>query len=110
MPDDATDTLGGRFVKDGSTTYRIFIDLAEGSKLLSIYGDQYHPLKIQSTDTFYNNVDRPNVTFGYEYLKNWIKGNPSIALDSWLTIGLGERNNNGVLKEDDPDSTFVGGD
>ena len=40
---DATDTIGGQ-LEEGSTTYRIYVDLLPGSRLLSIYGDENHPL------------------------------------------------------------------
>ena len=39
---DATDTLGGG-INIGSTTYRIYVDLAPGSLLKKIYGDANHP-------------------------------------------------------------------
>lgn len=107
---DATDTTGGRIVEEGSVTYRVFVDLAPGSRLKAIYGDQYHPLIIASTDTFYNNNDRPTANFGYLINKGWFKNNPTLALDSWITLGLGEKTSKGVLKTDDTDSTFVGGD
>jgi len=106
---DATDTTGGRSVEEGSVTYRIYIDLLPGTKIIKIYGDQYHPLKISSTENFYNNIDRPNAYFGYLINKAWFTGNPTLALDSWLTLGLATKTGNGILKSDDFDGSYIGG-
>ncbi|MFM2190564.1 MAG: hypothetical protein RL491_950, partial [Bacteroidota bacterium] len=86
---DSTDTLGNIMLAPGSATYRVFVELATGSKLKSVYGDSNHPLMIQSTESFYNNTDRPNAVFGYQMNKNWFDDNATIALDSWLTLGVG---------------------
>ncbi|MFM7902952.1 MAG: T9SS type A sorting domain-containing protein, partial [Bacteroidota bacterium] len=72
-----------------------------------------HPLVIQSTEPFYNNTDRPNAVFGYQMNKNWFDDNATIALDSWLTLGVGAFQSAtqyfGVLKTEDNDGSFVGG-
>ena len=44
---DATDTTGGG-LEAGSTTYRVYIDLAPNCKLQKIYGDANHALKLAS--------------------------------------------------------------
>jgi hypothetical protein len=93
----------------GSKTYRIYIELEPGSRLKKIYGDVSHTLKISSTQNFYNNIDRPTAYFGYNINKNWFGSNPTIALDSWLTLGLGERVNSGTLKTKDTDGSFISG-
>ena len=107
---DATDTLGGG-VPDRSTTYRIYVDLAPGSKLTEIYGDANHALKISSTEVFFNNAQYGE-TFAKEILKNKY-GKNTVALDSWLTIGQTTRTAAktyfGVLKPEDDDGSFVGG-
>ena len=110
---DATDTLGNITLDAGTVTYRVFVELAAGSKLKALYGDANHPLVIQSTQPFYNNIDRPNAVFGYQMNKNWFDDNATIALDSWLSIGVGAFLSTtqymGVLKVDDNDGSFVGG-
>jgi len=100
---DATDTIDGstRALAAGSKTYRIYIDLVKGSKLKAIYGRKNHPLKITSTANFFNNIDRPAFYFGYQMKKNYFKSNPTLALDSWLTLGLATTVDNGVLKTQD---------
>jgi hypothetical protein len=105
---DATDTLGGG-LETGNTTYRIFIDLKEGSRLKKIYGDQYHTFKIKSTENFFNNkID--GQTFAKDFNKNRLKEN-TVALDSWLTIGqiTTIQTSFGVLKVDDTNGSFIGG-
>lgn len=107
---DATDTTGGQ-LKSGSTTYRIYIDLARGSKLTKIYGDENHALKFASTDTFFNNI-ADGQTFGKDFPKNRYAEN-TVALDSWITLGQTTRNSTktyfGVIKDQDDDGSFVGG-
>ena len=106
---DATDTTDGRSIDIGSNTYRIYIDLDSGYKLKKIYGDSNHALKIESTSNFFNNIDRPSAYFGYLMNKNWFPDNPTLALDSWLTLGLAERTHKGILKTEDSDGSFIGG-
>lgn len=104
---DATDSTEFRSVAVGSVTYRIYVDLKEGSRIRKIYGDTYHALKIESTQEFYNNIDRPNANFGYLINKTWLDDNPTLSLDSWITIGLGAIGQAGVLKSSDTDGSFL---
>jgi hypothetical protein len=108
---DATDTIDGsaRTLPVGSKTYRVYIQLEQGSRLKKIYGDSNHFLKIASTDTFFNNINRPNAYFGYLINKTWFPDNPTLALDSWLTLGRGAKNYKGILKEEDTNGSFIGG-
>ncbi len=104
---DATDTINGRVLPAGSITYRIYVELKPGCKLRKIYGDVNHALKIMSTDTFYNNIDRPNAYFGYLINNLWFSSNPTLALDSWLTLGLGAKYYSGILKPKDTDGSSI---
>jgi hypothetical protein len=110
---DATDTLGNFTLDPGTVTYRIYVELKPGSRLRSIYGSSEHPLIIESTLPFYNNKDRPNAVFGYQMNKNWFDDNATIALDSWLTLGIGAFQSTkqymGVPKSEDTDGSFLGG-
>lgn len=106
---DATDTTEGRSLVAGMKTYHIFLDMAPGSRLKSIFGSSLHPLQISSTTDFYNNIDRPNAVFGYQINKAWFNGNPTLALDSWLTLGMAATTFMGIPKQDDPDGSFIGG-
>lgn len=106
---DATDTTLGSVLEPGSVTYRIYIDLAAGSKLLSIYGDTNHPIMIKSTAPFYNNTFQPGAGFGYLLNRNLFISTPTLALDSWLTLGNAAKNQSGVLKTYDTDGNFFAG-
>jgi hypothetical protein len=106
---DATDTLNNRSLPKGSKTYRIYIDLAKGSKVKNLFGDVAHPFIIESDSNFYNNNDRPTANYGYLINKGWFPGNPILGLDSWLTIGLATKTNYGVPKIYDTDGSFIGG-
>src|ERR1700758_1535511 len=100
---DATDTIDGpsRSLPVGSKTYRVYVDLKKGYKLAKIYGNTTHALKITSTDTFFNNVDRTSFYFGYLMKNVYFRSNPTLALDSWLTLGLATTTYNGILKTQD---------
>lgn len=106
---DAGDTTGGN-IQAGSVTYRVFLDLVPGSRLLAIYGDNTHPFMISSTRSFFNNVD--GSSFGYQIPKVSYESN-TVALDSYLTLGgtgfQGLKKYYGVPKHQDDDGSFIGG-
>lgn len=107
---DATDTIGG-YLAPGTTTYRIYIDLAKGSKLQKLYGDANHALRISSTDTFFNNKS-DGQSYGKDFSKNRLLEN-TVALDTWITLGQTTRNSSrtyfGVPKTYDDDGSIIGG-
>lgn len=107
---DATDTIGGK-LEAGSTTYRIYIDLAAGAKLKKIYGDANHLLILHSDSIFFNNIDR-GVSFGKDLNSTRLDEN-TVALDTWLTLGQATKNATktyfGILKAEDTDGSIVGG-
>ena len=108
---DFTDTSGG-IVSIGSTTYRIYIDLAPGSILKKIYGDPNHPFEITSTEVFFNNI-LDGKSFGKDLTKVSLSEN-TVALDSWITLGQvpkkqGTKTYYGILKNQDDDGSFIGG-
>jgi hypothetical protein len=101
---------GGAVIESGTTTYRIYIDLLPGNKLIKIYGDANHPLKFSSTTNFYNNVD--GVSFANNFNNLNAHKNLTYALDTWLTIGqttklFGGKTNYGILKSQDRNGTNI---
>jgi hypothetical protein len=107
---DASDTTGG-YLAAGSVTYRIYIDLAKGSKLLGMYGNSEHAFKISSDSVFFNHKAE-----GQSFAKDMMKvrlGEGTVALDSWLTLGQCTKNAAktyiGVPKVQDTDGSFIGG-
>lgn len=83
----------------GSTTYRIYVDMATGCRFMAAYGAPGHPLEIKSSEPIYNHLDNgaehPLRIPERSYKKN------ITALDSWITIGPAGEAYMGVLKEAD---------
>ncbi|HXU26489.1 MAG TPA: T9SS type A sorting domain-containing protein [Bacteroidia bacterium] len=106
---DATDTIDGsaRSLPIGSKTYRVYIDLKKGYKLAKIFGSAAHALKFTSTDTFFNNIDRPTFYYGYLMKNVYFRPNPTLALDSWLTLGLATTTYNGIIKTQDTGVSII---
>jgi len=107
---DVADTTSGK-LEEGSVTYRIYVDLKPGNKLLKIYGDANHALKFASTKPFFNNVD--GETYGND-LKKGLYGDNTVALDTWLTLGQttktqAGKTHFGILKAEDTNGSFIGG-
>ncbi len=95
------------FLETGSVTYRIYIQLSPGYMLSKVYGDANHALKFSSSAGFFNNISR-GVSFGKDLANSRLQYN-TVALDSWITLGLAGRTLSGVLKPDDTDGSIVGG-
>ena len=89
----------------GSTTYRIYVDMAPGCRFMAAYGSPGHPLEINSTENIYNHIDNgaehPIRIPERTYKKN------IVPLDSWITIGPAGENYFGVLKEADTIKDFA---
>jgi hypothetical protein len=106
---DATDTLGGG-IEPGTTTYRVYADLAQGTKLRRIYGDASHPIIFSSTEPFFNNK-ADGRSFGYQFARNRYREN-TVALDTWITISsttTSSARQGGILKANDLNGSFIGG-
>lgn len=108
---DSTDTDGGAKLETGSVTYRVFVDLKPGSRVLRLYGDTNHLIRFSSTRPFFNNID--GETYAKDLKKVTYKYN-TVAVDTWLTLGqtaktLTGKTNFGVLKTQDNDGSFIGG-
>ena len=103
---DATDTDGGSLAT-GSTTYRIYVDMAAGYEIQAVYGNANHEMRIATTTQFFNNVDRGELT-GSAINDARVDEN-TVALDSWLSMGPATDAHFGVLKSEDLDGSIVGG-
>lgn len=107
---DATDTIGGK-LEPGTKTYRIYVQLRPGCKLMSLYGDKNNMLKISSTAPFFNNVS-DGVTFAKDMNVKYLRNN-TVALDSWITLGQttkkAAKTYFGIPKSQDKDGSLVGG-
>ena len=103
---DATDNDGGT-LPAGTTTYRIYLDLAPNTKVETVYGSPNHELRIETSTLFFNNEDRGELS-GNLIGDNRLDDN-TVALDSWVTIGAASESHFGVLKTEDTDGSIVGG-
>jgi len=107
---DISNTDGGQ-LQQGAITYRVYIDLASGSKISRVFADSLHLLKIKSSLPFFNN-DTLNSsdggTYGFKINKNDLAIS-TVGLDSWITIGAATNKHHGILKTEDTDGTIVGG-
>ncbi|MFM1933029.1 MAG: hypothetical protein RL226_2332 [Bacteroidota bacterium] len=103
---DATDTDGGELV-EGSVVYRIFIDMAAGYELQAVYGNNAHPLLVNTTTYFFNNEDRGEVTG--DAINDIRLDENTVAVDSWITLGAASDAHFGIPKNADTDGSIVGG-
>jgi hypothetical protein len=89
---------------EGSVTYRIFVDLKPGFRFQAAYGTAEHPLKITSTEKFFNHADagttHPNV-LPYRNLSKDVA-----LLDSWLSVGAASEFHLGIPKMYDTDKSI----
>lgn len=99
---DYKETTGG-VLQIGTITYRIYIDMKPEYNLQLIYGNENHELFIQTSTTFFNNVEC-NALTGFNIDAKILNRN-SVALDSWITMGAATRLHTGILKSED-DSVF----
>lgn len=104
---DAADSDGGTGLTEGTVTYRVFVDLKPGYKLLTVGGFPNHPLSIGTSTTFFNNDDRGEA-WGNSINDIHLDKN-TVAIDSWLTMGGASDAHWGVLKATDTDGSIVGG-
>jgi len=106
---DALGDLSGSNLQPGEITYRVFLDLAPGSKVVEVFGDTEHPFSISSTRRFFNHqwgqVISSNMPLN-DYSDN------TTALDTYLTIGKIAQNQPrfAVPKSQDPDGNRIAGD
>lgn len=104
---DAQDTDGGGGLEEGAVTYRVYVDMKPGYKLLTVGGFTGHPIRFATTTTFFNNDDRGEA-WGRDIGANHLNKN-TVALDSWLTIGAASSAHWGVPKNTDADGSILGG-
>ena len=99
---DTNDTLSNSYagiLPIGSTTYRIYLDLLPGYRFQAAYGSPEHTLKMETSTSFFNNLDYgniiPNVIPQRSIHKN------TVMLDSWLSAGAAGEDLFGIMKTSD---------
>lgn len=89
----------------GSTTFRVWVDLASGWKLNSVYGSSDHNLSYRTSSTFFNSPSFDK-TIGNQI--NASKLNQSATMiDSWITFGGAASGKLAVRKSDDTTGSYV---
>lgn len=106
---DAADTDGGS-LSSGSFTYRIFVDMAPGYILQSVYADaaRGHDMEFRTTTEFFNNKDRGSTTAN-SIAYNRLPDN-TVMLDTWISMGATSAGSIGVLKADDSNGALINSD
>jgi len=81
---------------DGTWTARIYANFSSSTdQLNAVYGDASNGLSISSSDGFYQNIYGANTSAGINAA--FIPAFPSLAMDSWVTIGLEDSTSNSML-------------
>jgi hypothetical protein len=104
---DATDADGGN-LPVGSVTYRVYIDMAPGYKLLTMYGEPNHELRFETSTLFFNNEDRGAISPNSIPTNNI--GDNTVMVDSWLGIGAGSSTLWAVPKSEDTNGAILNND
>ncbi len=104
-----TVTLGG--VPDGAITYRIFLDLKPGYKLINVFGintpsDPGNDLLFTTTTGFYNEPAF-GVTYGDQNNTSLFPVFSGTALDSYTSFGGAANGQRGIPKANDADGSNV---
>ncbi|MFM2285836.1 MAG: hypothetical protein RLZZ543_1333, partial [Bacteroidota bacterium] len=106
---DAQGDLSGSNLQPGEITYRVYLDLAPGSKVVEVFGDTGHPFSISSTRRFFNHQQALVLSYAMPISDS---REDTKALDTYMTIGKvaepGDRF--GVPKSLDTDGNFIAGD
>ena len=101
---DAKVTEGG-YLKPGSVTYRIWVDMKPSYSLQAVYGVPGHPLKIETSTYFFNNQiyggPTANNVFRIKLDEN------TTMLDSWVSVGAGSDADFAIMKKDDNYNSFT---
>jgi hypothetical protein len=103
--DQVTETV---VLEEGTITYRVFVVLEPGFKLIKVFADENHPLVVSSTSNFFNNTDR-GATLGSNIKKSKFNSALTLPVDSWLTLGMATSSDLGILKSEDPDGSIISG-
>jgi hypothetical protein len=91
-------------LEEGMTTYRVYLDLAEGAKLIRLFGDANHKLRIQSTENFFNSSLGNSI--GHRLNGLLINPFPLTLIDSYIAFSSSTSQNFSILKALDSDGSL----
>jgi len=104
---DTSDTDGSSDLTTGEVTYRVFVDLKEGYKLITVGGFVNHNITFNTSTSFFYNDDRGE-SWGSDINDIHLNKN-TVAIDSWLSAGASTDAYWGVPKDEDTDGTVLTG-
>jgi len=104
---DAADPDAGSLAPN-TVVYRIYIDMAPGYVLETVFGSPNNPLTIETTTEFFNNEDRGGLT-GNDLGANFLD-NGTVLLDSYVAMGAAGEGQWGVLKTADTNGAIQNSD
>ncbi len=90
----------------GTTTYRVYIDMAAGYKFSQLYGNADHNLVVSTTTNFYNDPNYGVAVNPATVSVNNIRKHTAM-IDSWFTTGGAAATKTGVIKTEDTDGALV---
>ncbi|MBK9074023.1 MAG: hypothetical protein IPL77_03430 [Flavobacteriales bacterium] len=102
---DAADEDGSSDLAAGEVTYRVFVDLKEGYKLITVGGFVNHNITFNTTTSFFYNDDRGE-SWGSDINDIHLEKN-TVAIDSWLSAGASTDAYWGIPKDEDTDGSVV---
>ncbi|MFM8432185.1 MAG: hypothetical protein ACKOA1_05260, partial [Bacteroidota bacterium] len=88
----------------GSVTYRIYVDMLPGYNFQALYGVSNHPLRLQSSTSFFNDENYGSTSPNGISTTNIRKF--TAMIDSWFSVGAGCNGKIGVRKTADTDGTL----
>ncbi len=79
---------------EGTWTARIYVELGDGDRLDAVYGNASNPLSMGTSTSLYQNTFGGDTSAGINAAL--IGAFPSLAYDSWVTIGLENSTDNAL--------------
>jgi hypothetical protein len=89
----------------GTITYRIYLAMRPGYRLTSVFADADHPIRISSTESFFNHSEGGAI-IGKDIKKSGFIRSPTLPLDTWITLGYATSTELGVPKMEDTDGSL----
>jgi hypothetical protein len=95
---------GSDGITAGMTTYRVFVEVCDECRLISLFSNEIHPIEILSTEPFYNS--QLGTFFGHNNNSQLFPLFDSPALDSYLTLGAASNSHWGLPKNEDTNGSI----
>lgn len=94
-------------IVEGTVTYRVYLDLCQGCKVLEVFGSDSNPFIIQSSEVIFNSSF--GATFGQNLNSAFLTTFDSSPLDSYLTLGAASGSHWAIPKNADSDGSIWSG-